>query len=193
MVEEGSRRFPGENLEVMRCWTLSGPASASPHGTGAPNGERIEAGHVLVNIVIPRLNGVVIENERTWFCGKPSDEQIRLFQTAKAANEAAIEQVVTGNPVSGIDAAAQSVIEQAGYADHIKHRTGHGMGLLGHEFPEDMAFNHRKLRANEVYSAEPGIYVYGLGGFRFDDTVVVGDRPEVVTTAPKDLQSQTVG
>ena len=193
MVEEGSRRFPGENLEVMRCWTLSGPASASPHGTGAPNGERIEAGHVLVNIVIPRLNGVVIENERTWFCGKPSDEQIRLFQTAKAANEAAIEQVVTGNPVSGIDAAAQSVIEQAGYADHIKHRTGHGMGLLGHEFPEDMAFNHRKLRANEVYSAEPGIYVYGLGGFRFDDTVVVGDRPEVVTKAPKDLASQTVG
>ena len=193
MVEEGSRRFPGENLEVMRCWTLSGPASASPHGNGAPNGARIEAGHGLVNIVIPRLNGIVVENERTWFCGRPSSEQTKLFETARAAQEAAIEQAVAGRPVSGMDAAAQSVIEAAGLGDCIRHRTGHGIGVLGHEFPEDMAFNPRALLANEVYSAEPGIYVYGLGGFRLDDTVVVGDRPEVLTQAPKDLRSQIVG
>ena len=192
MVEEGSRRFPGENLEVMRCWTLSGPASASPHGDGAPNGARIQAGHGLVNIVIPRLNGVVIENERTWFCGKPSAEQVKLFETAKAANEAAISQAVTGNPVASIDAAAQAVIEKAGFGDCIKHRTGHGMGTIGHEFPEDMAFNPRPLQSREVYSAEPGLYVYGLGGFRFDDSVVVGDVPEVLTKAPKDLKSQTI-
>ena len=192
MVEEGSRRFPGENLEVLRCWTLSGPASASPHGDGAPNGARIEAGHGLVNIVIPRLNGVVIENERTWFCGKPSAEQVTLFETAKAANEAAISQAVTGNPVAAIDAAAQAVIEKAGFGDCIKHRTGHGMGTIGHEFPEDMAFNPRPLQAREVYSAEPGLYVYGLGGFRFDDSVVVGEMPEVLTRAPKDLKSQTI-
>ena len=192
LVEEGSRRFPGENLEVMRCWTLSGPASASPHGDGAPNGARIQAGHGLVNIVIPRLNGVVIENERTWFCGKPSAEQVKLFETAKAANEAAISQAVTGNPVASIDAAAQAVIEKAGFGDCIKHRTGHGMGTIGHEFPEDMAFNPRPLQSREVYSAEPGLYVYGLGGFRFDDSVVVGDVPEVLTKAPKDLKSQTI-
>jgi Xaa-Pro aminopeptidase len=192
MVEEGARRFPGENLEVMRCWTLAGAASASPHGNGAPNGARIEAGDVLVNIVIPRLNGLVIENERTWFCGTPSAEQKRYFETARAANEAASEQAVTDNPVAAIDEAARQVIEQAGFAQHILHRTGHGIGVQGHEFPEDMAFNRRPLQANEVYSAEPGIYVYGLGGFRFDDTVVVGTRPEILTKAPKDLASQTV-
>ncbi|MEA2594785.1 MAG: Xaa-Pro dipeptidase, partial [Thermomicrobiales bacterium] len=53
-------------------------------------------------------------------------------------------------------------------------------------------FNLRPLRSNEVYSAEPGIYIPGLGGFRHDDTVIVGDQPEVVTVAPKDLASQTV-
>jgi Xaa-Pro aminopeptidase len=55
-----------------------------------------------------------------------------------------------------------------------------------------MAFNNRALLAGEVYSAEPGLYVFGLGGFRHDDTVVVGDVPEVLTKAPKDLRSQTI-
>ena len=193
MVEEGARRFPGANLEVMRCWTLSGPASASPHGDGASCGARIKRGDVLVNIVIPRLNGIVVENERTWFAGEPSEDQRRYYEVARAANEAAAAAAVTGRPVSGIDAAAQNVIEAAGCGKFIRHRTGHGMGILGHEYPEDMAFNNRALLENEVYSAEPGIYVYGLGGFRMDDTVVVGRSPEILTKAPKDIKSQIVG
>jgi len=193
MAEEGGRRFPGEHLEIMRCWTLSGPASAAPHGDGRQAGAVIERGHGLVNIVIPRVNGMVVENERTWFCGKPTPRQASLFQAAVDASAAAAAAAVTGAPVCGIDAAAQAVIERAGYGAHTLHRTGHGMGLLGHEFPEDMAFNTRPLLANEVYSAEPGLYVFGLGGFRNDDTVVVGDVPEVLTRAPMDLASQTVG
>ncbi|WP_158902257.1 Xaa-Pro peptidase family protein [Burkholderia sp. L27(2015)] len=192
MVEEGARRFPGENLEVLRCWTLSGPPSASPHGDGASCGARIKAGDGLVNIVIPRLNGIVIENERTWFCGKPSSDQAKYYEVARAANAAALEAAVTGRPVSGIDAAAQQVIENAGCGSFIKHRTGHGMGVIGHEFPEDMAFNHRALRADEVYSAEPGLYVFGLGGFRLDDSVVVGEVPEILTTTPKTLAHATI-
>jgi Xaa-Pro aminopeptidase len=177
----------------MRCWTLSGPASASPHGDGASCGARIKRGDVLVNIVIPRLNGIVVENERTWFAGEPSEDQRRYYEVARAANEAAAGAAVTGRPVSGIDAAAQSVIEAGGCGKFIRHRTGHGMGILGHEYPEDMAFNNRALLENEVYSAEPGIYVYGLGGFRMDDTVVVGRSPEILTKAPKDIKSQIVG
>jgi Xaa-Pro aminopeptidase len=193
MVEEGARRFPGANLEVMRCWTLSGPASASPHGDGASCGARIKRGDVLVNIVIPRLNGIVVENERTWFAGEPSEDQRRYYEVARAANEAAAAAAVTGRPVSGIDAAAQNVIEAGGCGKFIRHRTGHGMGILGHEYPEDMAFNNRALLENEVYSAEPGIYIYGLGGFRMDDTVVVGRSPEILTKAPKNIKSQIVG
>ncbi len=192
MAEEGARRFPGQHLEIMRCWTITGPASSAPHGDGRSAGARIEPGHGMINIVIPRVNGLVVENERTWFCGTPSAEQARLFEVARAANEAAIEACVAGRPVSGIDTAAQAVIERAGCGALIRHRTGHGMGTLGHEFPEDMAFNHRSLLEREVYSAEPGLYVYGLGGFRHDDTVVVGVAPEILTKAPKDLKSQTI-
>lgn len=192
MVTEGAKRFPGENLEVMRCWTLSGPASASPHGDGASCGATIKEGDGLVNIVIPRLNGLVIENERTWFCGKPSPDQARFYEVARAANEAAVGAAITGQPVSGIDAAAQTVIEKAGCGEYIRHRTGHGMGIIGHEYPDDMAFNHRPLLANEVYSAEPGIYVYGLGGFRLDDSVVTGATPDMLTNTPRSLAHATI-
>lgn len=192
LAEESAVRFPGQHLEIMRCWTLSGPASCAPHGDGRSSGQRIEKGDGLVNIVIPRVNGLVVENERTWFCGKPTERQAFLFETARAANEAACEAAITGRPVSGIDAAAQAVIEKAGVADLILHRTGHGMGTMGHEFPEDMAFNHRPLLENEVYSAEPGLYQWGLGGFRHDDTVIVGATPEVITHSPKTLASQTI-
>lgn len=192
-VQEAAERFPGEHFEVIRAWTLSGPASASPHGDGASCGARIKEGDVLVNILIPRLNGLAIENERTWFCGKPSKQQIALWTAAKDANEAAIAAATTGNPVSAIDAAAQAVIEKAGFADYIKHRTGHAIGIMHHEYPEDMAFSNRPLLDNEVYSAEPGIYAYGIGGFRLDDTVVVGSTPRTLTTTPKTLEYATVG
>ena len=188
IFEEAAQRFPGEHLE-MRGYTLTGPASASPHGNGALTGLRIEEGHGIVNIVIPRLNGLVIENERTFFCGTPSDAQVKAYDAALAANEAAIAAARVGNPVRAIEDAARTEIEAAGYGSEIRHRTGHGMGLIGHEYPEDMAFNERPLMAGEVYSAEPGIYVYGLGGFRIDDTVVVGETPDVLTHAPKNLDS----
>jgi Xaa-Pro aminopeptidase len=189
--EEAARRFPGENAEI-RTWTLSGPPSASPHGDGMPTGATIENGHGIVNICNVRLNGMMTENERTFFVGKPSNRQAALYEAARAANEAGAVAAVAGNPVAAIDAAAQAVIEKAGFGDLILHRTGHGMGVQGHEYPDDMPFCYRPLLKGEVYSVEPGIYVYGLGGFRIDDTVVVGDEPEIITKAPRDLASNTI-
>jgi Xaa-Pro aminopeptidase len=67
------------------------------------------------------------------------------------------------------------------------------VGIIGHEYPEDMPFLHRPFMENEVYSSEPGIYIYGLGGFRHDDTVVVGKKkPEVLTKRSKKLEDQIV-
>lgn len=192
VFEKAAEEFPGENFEY-RFYTLSGPSSASPHGDGGQAGARIEDGHGIVNIVIPRLNGVTIENERTLFCGKPSDLQKRAYHAALAANEAAISQMVAGNPVRDIDEAARNVFAKAGFQENVLHRTGHGVGLLGHDFPGDMPFNNRPLLENEVYSAEPGIYFDGLGGFRIDDTVLVGKSlPEVLTKAPKSLEDVTI-
>lgn len=193
MMVEGAQRFPEDRVEV-RVWSLSGHHSCSPHGTGADAGARFEQGDGIVNIIIVRLNGLVVENERTLFLGPPRSEiQRRAYLAATEANLAAIEKFVEGTPVAEVDAAAQRVIEQHGFGAHIMHRTGHGMGIAGHEFPEDMAFNYRPLVEHEVYSCEPGIYIYGVGGFRQDDTVVVGKtQPEVLTNRSKRIEDQTV-
>jgi Xaa-Pro aminopeptidase len=192
MYEEAGQRFPERQIELFMLG-LSGPASASPHGNGANAGVRFEKGHGAVNIVVVRLDGLVVENERTFFIGQPDDLQRRAYEAATAASVAAGEQMVAGNTVAEIDAAAQAVIEAAGFGEHIFHRTGHGMGIAGHEFPADVAFNHRPLRENEVWSAEPGIYIYGVGGFRQDNTVIVGaSQPEVITKRSMTLADQIV-
>ena len=69
--------------------TLSGPASAAPHGTGADVGMKFEKGHGVVTIIVGRLSGLVVENERTILVGKPSDKQLSAFQAATEACEAA--------------------------------------------------------------------------------------------------------
>jgi Xaa-Pro aminopeptidase len=194
-AQEAARRMPGTALAIY-CWTLSGPVSASSHGAGVAMGNlagaTIEKGHVLVNCVYPAIDGLFVENERMWFCGKPSRRQIQLFEAARAANEAACEAAVVGKPVWAIDSAAQDVFERAGVADLICHRTGHGLGLGGHDYPVDMAFNTAPLVEDMVFSVEPGIYEFGLGGFRHDDTVIVGNTPQILTTTPRDLESQTI-
>ncbi|MCO5219817.1 MAG: M24 family metallopeptidase [Thermomicrobiales bacterium] len=193
MMEEGARRFPNEKVEV-RLFSSGGSWSSAPHGSGAEAAEAFEVGTSVVNIIIVRLNGLVVENERTLFVGQPkSDVQIRAFNAATAACEAAAAQMIAGNPVSSADAAAQRAYEDAGFGEYINHRTGHGLGIGGHEFPEDMPFLHRPFKENEVFSSEPGIYIYGVGGFRHDDTVIVGkDAPEIITRRSKTLEDQIV-
>jgi len=98
MVVKGAEMFPGNKVDVW-VFSLSGPASASPHGTGGDSDMTIAAGHGIVNIIIVRLNGYVIENERTWMVGEPSDLQARAFAAAEGATVAATKQMVAGNLV----------------------------------------------------------------------------------------------
>lgn len=193
MMEEGAKRFPKDRVEI-RLWSSGGKWCSAPHGSGAEAAEAFEKATGVVNIIIVRINGLVVENERTLFVGKPAqDIQVRAFEAATEACEAAAAQMIAGNTVSSADAAAQAVYDKAGFAEYINHRTGHGLGIGGHEFPEDMPFNHRAFKKNEVYSSEPGIYIYGVGGFRHDDTVIVGSKkPEVITTRSKKLEDQIV-
>lgn len=189
--EEAQKRFCGDNI-IFSGYTLTGPASASPHGNGARTGSIIQKGDVLVNMIIPVINGLTVENERTYFCGEPSDEQKKAYAAALLANKAAIRKIKIGNRVSDIENAARTEIVDAGFSENLCHRTGHGLGLIGHEWPVNMAFEDRLLLKNEVYSAEPGIYIYGLGGFRIDDTVVVGETPTVLTNSPKEIVDITI-
>jgi Xaa-Pro aminopeptidase len=191
LMSEATDRFPGDNVELLLL-CLAGEDSAAPHGGGGKTGTRFQKGDVVVNILCVRLNGSWLENERIWFCGSPDDEKRRAFEAAREAQEAAAAEYITGNPVCAPDVAANAVYERTGHAKYVRHRTGHGVGINVHEYPHDMSFNTRPFRAGEVYSCEPGIYIPGVGGFRHDDTVITGATPEIVTSTPKDIDSQTI-
>ncbi len=183
---------PGARVEA-RVFAYCGPESACPHGPGGNSDMRIAAGQSLINLVILRLNGYVTENERTFLVGDAPDEIARAFDAMTEAQQAAIEAMVVPNRVCDIDAAAQGIIEGAGFGAFINHRTGHGIGLAGHEYPDDTAFNYRLLAPHMVFSSEPGIYLPDVGGVRHDDTVFVTDgAPEVVTRYHRDRAAMTV-
>ena len=185
-VTEAAARMPGEDFQILKFHTLSGPAGASPHGDGAQTGARVLADAPTVVIANVRLNGLSIEDQRTFVCGRAAPEIARLLDVARQATEAGLAAVVAGQPVRGIDDAARTVIERAGHGAHLLHRTGHGIGVATHEYPEDMPFNDRALLPGEVYVVEPGIYVPGFGGFRFVDMAAVGATPDRLTHAPSD-------
>lgn len=192
MAVAAAEAFPGARIEPMVIG-FCGPESACPHGPGGNSDMRLAPGQSLINIVIIRVNGYVTENERTYFVGEPDDTLAEAFDVMVRAQQTAIDAMRLPNRVCDFDAAAQSVIESAGFGAHINHRTGHGIGLAGHEYPDDTAFNYRPLAPGMVFSAEPGLYFPDHGGVRHDDTVFVTDgAPEVVTQYPKDRASLTI-
>ena len=189
---EAEHRFAGANFSIVKAITVAGSASASPHGDGVSCGRKVEADSVAVSTVVTRLNGLVMEMARTWQIGRPGVRRQALHSCAVMAQEAAIDAAMAGGPVSGIDRAARRVIEAAGFAPHLLHRSGHGIGVVQHDFPEDVPFNGRPLEAGELYAVEPGLYVPGVGGFRCADVVLVGERAQRLPAPPKDIASCTV-
>ena len=194
IAKEAAKRYPSDvSIEVSAGFTGTGPEGAMPHGWRMPNGRRIQEGDTLLAVVGVRLNCYWAEDERTFVVGKPTDKHIKFFDVVTRAQIKGVEACVAGNKVSDIDAAALKVIEDAGFGDYVFHRTGHGIGLGGHEYWHDMAFNHRIMKPNMVTTVEPMLCIYGFGGFRHSDTVVIGsDKPIVLTKFPKDLDYLTV-
>ena len=96
--------------------------------------------------------------------------------------------VKLGIACDAVDAAARRPIEAEGYGDGFFHRTGHGIGLEGHEDPYIIRGNAEPLREGMAFSVEPGIYLPGIYGARIEDIVVCGpDRPIELNQAPREL------
>ena len=125
---------------------------------------------------------------RTVFYGKATDEQKRVYDLVCAANAAGRAAVHPGVPMREIDRAARKVIEDAGYGKYFIHRTGHGIGLEVHEFPDVSASSEAVANPGMIFSVEPGIYLPGRFGVRVEDLVAVTeDGSETLNKAPREL------
>ena len=156
----------------------SGPNSSSPHHEAS---ERvIQAGEPIVLDIGGTISGYGSDITRTlWVTGgdpeRGPDERFRhLFGVLHAAQAAATKAAAPGVTPEAVDATARRIIDGEGYAEAFFHRTGHGIGLEGHEDPYIVEGNADPLREGMAFSIEPGIYLVGEYGARIEDIVVCG-------------------
>jgi Xaa-Pro aminopeptidase len=178
--------------EASFAIVASGPNSASPHHEASDR--TIRAGDPIVLDIGGMLGGYASDITRTlWVTGgdasRGPDEVFRhLFGVLHGAQAAARRAVAPGLPCEAVDAAARRPIEAEGYGEAFFHRTGHGIGLEGHEDPYIIAGNTEALRPGMAFSVEPGIYLPGVYGARIEDIVVCGsDGPIELNEASREL------
>jgi Xaa-Pro dipeptidase len=168
-----------------------GEMSAIPHSMASKR--TIRNGDVVIGEVGVDIGGYFCELERTLIVGKPTPKQKRYFEAMLKAQDAAFVAFGPNAKCSDIDRATISAFKKAGFLNLVKHHTGHGLGLEGHEPPWLDIGNHEPLKPGMIVSCEPGIYETGFAGFRHSDTVLItGDGSEVMTYYPRDLESLTI-
>ncbi|MBA3726713.1 MAG: M24 family metallopeptidase, partial [Armatimonadetes bacterium] len=113
---------------------------------------------------------------RTVCCGPASDEAKQVYRVVFKAHMAARAAIYPGVTCESIDQAAREVIEAAGYGEYFVHRTGHGIGLMGHEPPHMVAGSTSPLEVGQCFSVEPGIYLPGKFGVRIENIVAVTEN-----------------
>jgi Xaa-Pro aminopeptidase len=158
--------------EVTFTIVASGPNGASPHHeTGE---RRIADGDTIV---------LDFGGNREWYCsditrtvhvGKPDEETVKVHDAVRRSQEAGYAAAKGGATAESVDAAARKVIDDAGYGKYFIHRTGHGIGLDGHEHPYLVRGNGERLEPGMAFSIEPGIYLPGRFGVRIEDIAVIG-------------------
>lgn len=165
----------------------SGPNGADPHHEVSDR--VIGSGDiVVVDIGGPVAPGYFSDSTRTYSVGTPADDIAERCAILERAQQAAVDVVRPGIEAQAVDAAARSVLADAGLADAFIHRTGHGIGLSVHEEPYIVAGNTTVLTEGMAFSIEPGIYFSGEWGARIEDIVVVtADGCEPVNARPHGL------
>jgi Xaa-Pro aminopeptidase len=175
------------HVAVSFVIVASGPNGASPHH--AVSDRVIEAGDpVVVDIGGVTAAGYGSDETRTYAIGEPPAEFRAYYEVLRAAQEAGVAAVRPGVTAHEVDAACRDAITAAGYGEYFIHRTGHGIGLDGHEEPWIIAGNDEPLRTGMAFSVEPGIYLPGRHGARIEDIVVcAGSGVDRLNLAPREL------
>ncbi|MEX0868610.1 MAG: Xaa-Pro peptidase family protein [Nitriliruptoraceae bacterium] len=164
----------------------SGPNGASPHHeTGDRSLQRGDA--IVVDIGGTRA-GYCSDSTRNYALGPVDPAYAEIHRVLELAQQAAIDAVAPGVAAEAVDAAARTVIADAGFGDAFVHRTGHGIGVDEHEAPWIVEGDATPLAVGMAFSVEPGIYLPGRFGARIEDIVAVSDDGcQVLNAAPRDL------
>ena len=151
-----------------------GKNSALPHYH--PGKTKLKANDIVLFDLGVMLNGYASDMTRVDFVGKVDPKLREIFEVNKAAQRMALAKCRPGVKLKELDIAARRVMKSAGYEEYYVHGLGHGIGLEVHEFPGIKVKGIDRnvvLEPGMVITIEPGIYLPGKGGVRYEDTIVI--------------------
>jgi Xaa-Pro aminopeptidase len=156
-----------------------------PHGWASTRVMRSGDLAEMCFCTLAHFGGYHLGFDRTVPIGEPADEQKRLLDWGREANRVGIEAVRPGVTASEVAGAIDNMLAREGLLDYRLHRHGRGVGIGFSEPPDISDLDETVLAPGMTFSIEPGIYIPGVGGVRFGDTVAVtNDGREVLTFAP---------
>ena len=164
-----------------------GEYTAFPHGSIEP--QKLKEGDVIQVDGGCAIDGYQSDITRTTVFGRASARQTEIWNLEKKAQAAAFAVVKPGTPCEAVDAAARKVITDAGFGPDYKvpglpHRTGHGIGLDGHEWTNFVRGNKTPLAPGMCFSNEPMIAIYGEFGIRLEDCLYVTETGATYFSQP---------
>ena len=175
---------------------LLGVASAYPHGTNQP--QKIEEGQIVLMDCGCAVHGYKSDISRTFVFGEPSKKQREVWDTVRRGQDIAFEAAEIGKPAGSVDDAVRSYYESLGWGPGyevpgLSHRTGHGIGMDGHE-PVNFVHGEQTLLAPGMcFSNEPGLYDFDSFGVRLEDCLHMTEDGPAWFTVPPDSLDNPIG
>lgn len=169
MIAEATARLGGKGGDAL---VLLGEASAYPHGSGKP--QQVREGEVILLDGGCSVHGYVSDISRSFVFGEPTKRQRAVWDQMRRGQDIAMEAAQLGRPAGSVDDAVRGWYEKLGYGPGYKlpglsHRTGHGIGMDGHEPVNLVHGETTPLAPGMCFSNEPGIYIPGAFGIRLED------------------------
>jgi len=179
-------------------WSMAllGVASAYPHGTDQP--QQIEEGQIVLMDCGCAVHGYKSDISRTFVFGEPSKQQREVWDTVRRGQDIAFEAAQIGKPAGSVDDAVRSYYETLGWGPGyevpgLSHRTGHGIGMDGHE-PVNFVHGEQTLLAPGMcFSNEPGLYDFDSFGVRLEDCLYMTEDGPTWFTVPPDSLDNPIG
>jgi Xaa-Pro dipeptidase len=169
MMNQATASFGGEPEFAL---ILLGEAAAYPHGSGKP--QSVKPGEVVLMDCGCTFQGYQSDISRTFVFGEATAKQRKVWGEVQRGQQVAIETARVGAAAGSVDDAVRRYYESLGYGPGYKlpglsHRTGHGIGLDGHEPVNLVHGEMTRLAPGMCFSDEPGIYIPGEFGVRLED------------------------
>jgi Xaa-Pro dipeptidase len=163
-----------------------GKYTAFPHGSATP--QHLKEGDVVMIDDGVKVEGYTSDITRTGVFGTPTQRQRDIWDLERHAQDAGFRAAQVGVPCEDVDAAARKVITDAGFGPGYKvpglpHRTGHGIGLDGHEWTYFVKGNKTPIQPGMCFSDEPTIAIYGEFGIRLEDCLHITENGPKFFTA----------